>query len=670
MAQPCIVRCRLAMLVVVACVILTAHDFCDALHTPEVSSFNDNFEGVQSLMPVDPADRDLRKGVLVAEDNSGGDLLSRGVLTPAEPVDGDLGEVQGQTQPPMDPARASYVKLLQKAEGHLCTDKTGIFCTLANSLKDTYLDSPTADFLEVLGNMHGHYCASGTAAATEQCKLLKLLAKSVPPVKIHTFSQIDKQPLIQIDENVEVGKLNDKTDGSSAAVTFTNEERQYMDMVVRVSSDMCNKQGGSLLCHLSMGFEKHYKQALAAGDNSQYVDFIQHTKDFYCKGDGGAPKNAECKLFPHLLSGIPPPHSMNSGTAKILKYLKVLDHSVNWYCKSSHESFCHLAPGLKQAFLTSLKDHEPKTYLDYVSQMQSHYCTDQKADEKPCQIYALLKKGVPDLVHHDLDVDGLKTLPALYRFMPHSQQPSEKAAAAAAKVAESMRVPGQMPHERLGSGQSRKSSHEVAATEQEAKGKVLNRRVADSQKAGTELIERKKKSGKPEPKEMSTKKESPQNPTIKQSTQKPQKQSPQKAEASKKEASKETRQPKTGTEYPNVVLPSRDKRLPTVNIDKTLHELELGECAKEGSTTVFCQMSRALNQVFDKDKASAKFYKLLASITGHYCVARKGQHQSRCAKLEEMLAGHEQAKHPAPAAVPASGHMTVAPDGQVKHTPA
>merc|ERR1712086_1126459 len=237
----------------------------------------------------------------------------------------------------------------------------------------------------------------------------------------------------------------------------------------------------------------------------------------------------------------------------ILKYLKVLDHSVNWYCKSSHESFCHLAPGLKQAFLTSLKDHEPKTYLDYVSQMQSHYCTDQKADEKPCQIYALLKKGVPDLVHHDLDVDGLKSLPALYRFMPHSQQPSEEAAAAAAKVAESMRVPGQMPHERLGSGQSRKSPHEVAATEQEAKGKVLNRRVADSQKAGTELVER-NKSGKPEPKEKSTKK-----------------QSPQKAEASKKEAPKETGQPKTGTEYPNVVLPSRDKRLPTVNIDKTLH---------------------------------------------------------------------------------------------------
>jgi len=773
------------MVVMVACFLLSAHDFCDALQTAEVSALSDDFEGVQTLTPV------------------------------FNSADGDLGEAD-EVAPPMDPAKASYIKLLDKAEGHLCTDKTGIFCTLAGTLKGTFIDSPTSDFLQVLGNMHGHYCATEQAADTDQCQLLKLLAKSVPPVKIHTFAQIDKVPLVQIDENVEVDSMGHKRDGP----VITDEEQTYADAVSRASQHMCEKSASSLLCHLSMGFEKHYRQAIRAGDNTQYVDFIKNTQAFYCRAGSDRP---ECKLFPHLLSGIPPPHSHNSGTRKILAYLKLLDNSVSWYCQSDHSSFCHLAPGLKQSFLTALHDHTPQTYLDYVSQVQSHYCSASKADEKPCRIYELLKKGLPDLVHHDLDVQGLSHLPSLFKFMPHGQQPADGTSipgmpAGAAQNEEQIAqetveggkgagapVPGMpsdggdqlaqneaqiaqetaeggkgagtpvpsMPADggdRLGSSApasknttspankvaaspasnstssapasknttspankvaaspasnstsppankvtsspaSNSTSQpanknvkahpitEAAAAAQEEKEAALKGRVDESQKTGSEIANRTRAETPAEAQQeaqqeaqiaQDTAEGTSDNEATKQAAKDRLEEVARKAseklhaieerkkqlkEKLKSHAAKAASGP-IATEYPHVVLPSRVPGEHPVNVDKALTELELHECATSRSSTVFCQMSRALNQVYVSHKESPQFYKLLSDITNHYCISRKDTHKKRCEKLEEMLAGHEPHQQPAPhqqtapKQVAPAGHTTVAKDGEhVKYVP-
>jgi len=118
-----------------------------------------------------------------------------------------------------------------------------------------------------------------------------------------------------------------------------------------------------------------------------------------------------------------------------------------------------------------------------------------------------------------------------------------------------------------------------------------------------------------------------------------------------------------------------------VNVNKTLHELELSSCANQASTELFCQLARGLNQVFDKGPAqSRRFFTMLADIKNHFC--ERPNMKVQCDALETMLEAAPNEETPkltpklklqAPKNAtnpPPSGLMKVDHhDGSVKHSP-
>jgi len=576
-----------------------------------------------------------------------------------------LDATEPSSEPETDPARLSFAQVIAKTQKHVCGgSKNGLFCSLVQSLRSKYMSSATADFVTLLRKMHGHFCSSTAAQSSERCKLMHLLSVSVPPAKIHAQASIDGSPMVDIDDTVDVNIIGDKE-----KTIFSPEERKYLSTVRKISGEICDGQAETFLCSISQGFEKHYRQAVASGDNGPYVSFVKQTQGYYCGGDKlvliqeepskeseaakhattsrdaqadievkadneakpegetsteapgtEAPDMEACNMLPLLLASVPPrAEPEKRGTAKILGFLKVLDASVKWYCKNSNSLFCHLSTGLKQTYLESINVRNPKQFVDYVTKIESHYCAAHSAGQSRCKIYELLRKGLPDLVNQDLFVKGLSKLPPVPKvttgqlFPTDASQLNKHRAAfrkAVSRKVDGRRAPGEgTTGADMGEVQAAGSNHYQQAlklmrdhycktSDQALCSKIQHLHDEYEHGAAKNDLSAYKKLLFSETSTFCNGDKAHET----------------RCKAFTLISEKLPSAPAEKSELTHASDHSSDPAMKT-----KVYFLEQLSCTGKKNMSVFCQLARGLNQVYQKEAGSSRFFGLLADIKGHYC---------------------------------------------------
>jgi len=535
--------------------------------------------------------------------------------------------------------REDFVQLLEKAAQHVCAQDAGLFCTMTQSLRPTYLSRSKADFSSVLTKLGGHFCASAQAQATDGCKLVHLLGIALPPTRLHAQAELDGDPVVEIDDRVDIANLK----LSQEQHVMSDDEEEYLSTINKVSGNICEAGAGSLLCHISQGLEKHYKQACATLNNAPYVSFLTQTQSFYC-GTGSGGDSSACDMFPMLLKGVPKPPTKERGTAKILGFLKVLDATVSYYCKSSETLFCHLSTGMKQMYLVSIKRHDPKSFQGFAAKVEHEFCSkpDQKASNR-CRVVGLLVKGMPDLVHQDLTVQGLGQLPAITTGWSTEAAPVVPAPTAAPipktelikaniRVAAKRRLENRRAPAEVGEaveGPSYDSYRQAVV--------LLTSHYCDAA-SDAELCTRIRRLGTVLKTGMIQK-------DLKQYTKLLHGEKAQFCAGAKRHEHKtrcaafsllSDKLPVTplGAQSAHISLEMKAQHDPELH--GMVGKFEKMSCG--GSNAVVCQLAKGLGQVYDREAGSARFYSLLSDISGHFCQGEDPVPGVQgCASLSSML---------------------------------
>jgi hypothetical protein len=585
---------------------------------------------------------------LVLADDS---LLCHALETPADTASPAVAQ---QAQPSKN---VDFAVLLDQATQHVCSqNKDGLFCALSKTLKPTFQKKSRTDFVRVLHQMNTHFCSGDAAKAGDGCKLFGLLATAVPPTMVRVQAQLDQSPLVVIDDKVDVDGL-----GLNEQFVYTDAEQEYIRTVQKVSRHICKGGPKTLLCDVGKGLETHYRQACKSGDNSVYISFLKQTESYYCQKGSSGKGGGACQMFPELLKGVPAPHPADRGTVKILAFLKMIDSSVQWYCNNAQGSgtepslFCHLSTGLKQTYLESIKQHNPHSFEKYVAKIRAEYCsTPVEQSHNRCKIYALLEKGMPDLVHQDLDVKGLSQLP------PLDEEPQGDPAARAKLQRDVIR--------KIRQEQDRPDMGEAVTTDYASYYKAVSMMEAHFCKTTDDVlcsqVHMLKRSLKIDiaEKDLTSFHGALKNVQSSFCTKDatsirchaltllldyyPKPKADNAGTATVVPAAGVTvkvDQKTVGNKQVSVsvnggpaVPVMTNKNLPDRKLAQHVNDLQKMSCGKQISDPVFCQMTKGLAQVYHKSAQSPAFFKLLSQLKEHYCSAQKQESTKACSTMVMM----------------------------------
>jgi len=178
----------------------------------------------------------------------------------------------------------TYAGTLQHVANRFCTErekKEGrgeVFCNELVALQHTWVDGEAMGTLhkytELIGTMQGHYCPNSKAATRNaKCLVLTLLTKAIP-----------------------------------ANLKWNAERKRYLQLMEDIGAHYCKVHGDHhLFCPLMKSLKKHFFDAVAVQDSTQFKKYVESLNEHYCaKGQEiNHPADERCNIYPLLLQALP-----------------------------------------------------------------------------------------------------------------------------------------------------------------------------------------------------------------------------------------------------------------------------------------------------------------------------------------------------------------------------